>query len=203
MQEKVLVVPRKILFKKTYFEKDFLPVDKFNFLPIIRKNAFFAERNEALETNFDLKQIIAYQVFKIGNKIFVYRRISTGMEQRYFGKYSVGIGGHINPEDIQDAIEDSRQREFIEEVDYKGKMEAKILGFINDDTDEISKFHLGVVYILTGDSEDLVIREKDKMSGGLMTFDEAEKLSSQMESWSKIVYDYLNSNRKYFAPAGI
>lgn len=191
MTEKVLVVPRKILFKDIYFEKGFLPAEKHDFLPIIRENAFFAERNEALETNFDLKQIIAYQVFKIGSKIFIYRRISTGMEQRYFGKYSIGIGGHINPEDIQDAIEDSRQREFTEEVDYKGKIVAKILGFINDDTDEISKFHLGVVYLLTGDSEDLVIREKDKMSGGLMTFDEAGKLSSEMESWSKIIYEYI------------
>ncbi len=193
MGEKVLVVHRNVLFKNKIFQ-GFLPIEEFNFLPIITKNAFFVDRQKA-EKNSSLKQIIPYQILLINDKIFVYKRVASENEKRYIGKYSIGIGGHINPEDGIDLIEHARQREFSEEIEYRGKIKAKLIGFINDDYDDLGKVHFGLAYLLIGNEEKLNIREKEKIRGKLINFRDAKKVLNKMESWSKIVYEYLAKGR--------
>jgi len=55
----------------------------------------------------------------------------------------------------------------------------------------VSKVHLGVVFLVDGDSPNIKIRETDKLAGELLTLDEMRIYFLEMESWSQIVYERL------------
>ena len=76
---------------------------------------------------------------------------------------------------------------------YVGRFEARLLGFLNEDSSPVSKVHLGVVFVVDGDSPDIRIRETDKLAGELLTLDEMRMYYPAMESWSQIMYDRLTA----------
>ena len=90
-----------------------------------------------------------------------------------------------------DPILDGLKREREEEVVYDGRFEAWLLGLLNEDSSPVSKVHLGVVFVVDGDSPDIRIRETDKLAGELLTLDEMRMYYLAMESWSQIVYERL------------
>jgi len=51
--------------------------------------------------------------------------------------------------------------------------------------------HLGVVFLVDGDTPNIQIRETDKLAGELLTLEEMRMFYLSMESWSQIVYDRL------------
>jgi len=51
--------------------------------------------------------------------------------------------------------------------------------------------HLGVVFLVEGDSPNIQIRETNKLAGDLLTLDEMRMYYLAMESWSQIVYEIL------------
>ena len=55
----------------------------------------------------------------------------------------------------------------------------------------MSKVHLGVVFLVDGDTPNIRIRETDKLAGELLTLEEMRMFYLAMESWSQIVYDRL------------
>lgn len=109
------------------------------------------ERTEA-ETNFNYKQLIPYILLKRADgKYACYQR--HGNEKRLHGKYSAGIGGHIdepdNQSDVIKTIEVGMYRELSEELSNfkKDKVRLKFLGLINEIESEVGLVHLGIVYI--------------------------------------------------------
>jgi predicted NUDIX family phosphoesterase len=62
---------------------------------------------------------------------------------------------------------------------------------LNEDSSPVSKVHLGVVFLVDGDTPDIRIRETDKLAGELLTLEEMRMYYLAMESWSQIVYDRL------------
>ncbi len=58
----------------------------------------------------------------------------------------------------------------------------------------MSKVHLGVVFLVDGDSPNIEIRETDKLAGELLTLDEMRIYFLEMESWSQIVYERLRAD---------
>ncbi len=66
-----------------------------------------------------------------------------------------------------------------------------MLGLLNDDSSPVSKVHLGVVFLVDGDTPDIGIRETEKLAGELLTLEEMRMYYLAMESWSQIVYDRL------------
>jgi predicted NUDIX family phosphoesterase len=159
---------------------------------IIRQNHFFMPRAE-VEEDPSYQQIIPYVIFRHRDRYFLTHRLRASAERRLRKQYSLGIGGHINPEDLKggDPIHDGLRREWAEEVVYDGRFEAKLIGFLNDDSSPVSKVHLGVVFLLEGDHPSISIRETDKLAGELLTLDEMRIYYLGMESWSQIVYDRL------------
>jgi len=158
---------------------------------VIREQSFFMPRSE-VEEDPTYQQVIPYVVFRHGDRYFLTRRLRASSERRLRQQYSLGVGGHINPGDQgEDPIQDGMRREWEEEVAYRGSFEANLLGLINDDSSPVSKVHLGVVFLVDGDSPQIAIRETDKLSGELLTLDEMRIFYLGMESWSQIVYDKL------------
>ena len=161
---------------------------------VIRHHSFFMPRSE-VEDDPAYQQVIPYIVFRHRDRHLLTRRLKASGEKRLHQQYSLGVGGHINPGDLEngDPIDDGLRREWEEEVDYRGRFQAQLLGLINDDSSPVSRVHLGLVFLVDGDSPEIAIRETDKLEGELLTLDEMRIFYLGMESWSQIVYDHLTA----------
>ena len=130
------------------------------------------------------------------------KRLYSQGEERLHGLLSVGVGGHMNPVqevpwpgrrrigDLKNLVTLNTLREIKEEVILAGTPALRIVGFLNDDANEVGKVHLGVVSVVHLPSPILAVRETDKMMG---TWVELLKLGSlgAFESWSSLVLQGL------------
>lgn len=189
--EQVLCVRRDEIFPDGAWH-GFVTTDLDRHQQVIRKRHFFKPRGE-VENDPSFQQIIPYVVFRHGDRYLLTHRLRASSEKRLRKQYSLGVGGHINPGDLTagDPILDGLKREWQEEVVYAGKFDARLIGFLNEDSSPVSKVHLGVVFLVDGDTPDIRIRETDKLAGELLTLDEMRMYYLAMESWSQIVYDRL------------
>jgi predicted NUDIX family phosphoesterase len=191
--EQVLCVKREDIFPDGAWH-GFVSEDLDRHQAVIRERHMFMAR-AAVENDPTYQQIIPYVVFRHGALHFLTHRLRASTERRLRKQYSLGIGGHINPGDLEggDPILDGLKREWSEEVVYDGRFEAQLIGLLNDDSSPVSKVHLGVVFLVDGDSPNIAIRETDKLAGELLTLEEMRIFYLGMESWSQMVYDRLNS----------
>lgn len=100
-------------------------------------------------------------------RILGYNRPDKNSEVRLAGKFSIGFGGHIEPDDCESDTNllrvyfaDNARRELCEELIVTGKDSFESLigpvGLIHDLSDDVGIHHLGVVYIVTVDDPDLL-----------------------------------------------
>ena len=136
------------------------------------------------------KQIIGYCIIRKSNNYFVTHRLKKTGEQRLIGAYSLGTGGHAT---VGERVADSISRELEEEV---GLTEDKIVGkrllaYINDSSSEVNSVHLGLVYEVVVNTDDIQCVEKEKLAGEWMSADEIRKLykEDRLESWSKFIVE--------------
>lgn len=191
-KEEVLVVLREDIFPDGAWH-GFVAAGLERAREVISTRSFFKPRAE-VEEDPTYQQIIPYVVFRHGDRYFLTRRLKASSEKRLRQQYSLGVGGHINPEDLHggDPLLEGMRREWEEEVVYEGDFDAHLLGLINEESAPVSRVHLGVVFLVDGTSPDIAIRETDKLSGELLTLEEMRIYFLGMESWSQIVYEELS-----------
>jgi predicted NUDIX family phosphoesterase len=191
--EEVLVVPRAEIFPDGAWH-GFIHEDPERFLSIIAARRQFRPRGE-VEEDPDYQQIIPYLVFRNHDRYLLTRRLKQSTEKRLRHLYSLGVGGHINRADVADKtadpVEEGLRREFEEEVTYEGVWEHRLIGLINDDSNDVSRVHLALVFEVTGDHPDISIRETGKLEGELLKLEEMKMYYLDMESWSQLIYDHL------------
>jgi predicted NUDIX family phosphoesterase len=189
--EHVLCVRREVLFPDGAWH-GFVGDQLERIQEVIRGSSFFMPRAD-VEEDPTYQQVIPYVVFRHGGRYFLTKRLKASSEKRLRQLYSLGVGGHINPGDLEagDPVLDGLKREWEEEVEYGGDFGATLLGLINDDSSPVSRVHVGVVFLVEGSSPDIAIRETDKLSGELLSLEEMRMYYLEMESWSQIVYDRL------------
>jgi predicted NUDIX family phosphoesterase len=187
--ERVLVVPRSTIdpFCPAAFGRETEQVRA-----AALKHCHFLERTIA-EQDFSHKQIIPYILIQHGNKYLLIRRTRKQTESRLHDKYSLGIGGHINDEDVGgqsgDIIEAGLRRELEEEIQLEDEQSCRLVGVINDDSTEVSRVHMGLVHVLNTSSPAFTIAEKDKYTADWKTPEEMLEHYDHMESWAQIVFD--------------
>lgn len=187
--ENILVIKRATLFPTDAFQ-GIHPIEE-NFFDLVEQEKEFLPR-PAMEEDPLYKQIIPYLIFKCQDRYFLMQRKSTTTEQRLKNKYSLGIGGHMRQEDMQQAktIFDWAHREFQEEIDYQGTFTIKTLGMLNDDSNPVGQVHVGLVLLLEGDCDAIKVRSELK-SGQLLTIQELQAHYDEMESWSQIIFNEI------------
>lgn len=199
--EKVLAVSRKILFG----ENDERAFEGFLFAKQFHKNVFDLTRNhgqylwrygpDGIEENSDWKQIIPYVLFRHNEKYFLYARLKG--DERLVSKLSIGIGGHITPNDkMKNNLEifDGLRREWLEEISYKGKFQPKLLGFLNLSKTPVDRVHFGLVFLVEGDSSEIDIHPNERKHNRKMGLSDLAGLryysgKDIMEDWSRVLIE--------------
>src|SRR3989344_1241415 len=97
--EKVLVVPRSKIFAGETWH-GIRSENPAKYLKLILANYTFLPRGE-VENDHSWQQIIPYLVLGWGGKIFLMKRKGDHTESRLSGMYSIGVGGHVNKEDVR------------------------------------------------------------------------------------------------------
>lgn len=191
----IMVVQRRILFGDDYFE-GFRRGNEVDYETRILGNYVFIRRGIA-EHDFSYKQPIGYVaiVNPILKRVFAYQRAIDDKkysEKRLQGKYSWGVGGHIEKFDVEveNPIHASILREINEEIEINNSINLKLSGFINHDADDVGRVHFGLLYIVETDSRVVGIKDSEIASGGWKTIEELEKICASpdyvVEEWSKI-----------------
>jgi predicted NUDIX family phosphoesterase len=188
--ESILVVERNILFKNLSAWNGISKIDP-GLINIINTQYEFHNRPE-MEENDNFKQIIPYLIFMHNDNIFLMKRKPKPGDSRLAGKYTLGIGGHIRKEDLSksNSILEWASREFIEEINYEGNYDVKELGLINDDNTPVGRVHLGVLYLLKGNSNLISIRDEFEW-GQLLSLEECKQYYPMMETWSQWAFDFI------------
>jgi len=154
----------------------------------------FMDRPDA-EADPSYRQVIPYVLVCHNGRYLTVTRHKTQGESRLHDKMSFGIGGHINPVDDDEGffLDAAMKRELSEELatdDPPGWDDLTPLGLICDDTDEVSRVHLGIVFRWDV-AEPVNIRETDKMHGEYLAPAEIGACHDRLENWSRLVYDGL------------
>jgi predicted NUDIX family phosphoesterase len=166
---------------------DLIRDDAAAILDVIASQHFFVPRAEA-EVQPKWRQIIPYVVITHRDDIFTLRRLRKQTEARLHDKVSIGIGGHINPR--HDVLAGLR-KELDEEVTIDDAYDLEFAGILNDESTEVSRVHLGAVYVLRASSANVRVRETEKMTGSFVSRSELAAMREAMETWSQIVFAAL------------
>jgi predicted NUDIX family phosphoesterase len=122
----------------------------------------------------------------------LYRYLSKAGEQRLKNDLIIGVGGHINKDDVkpgEDILEAGRDREWCEEVNYTDKLEKKLVGILADSRRPVESVHLGLVYVFEGQTPNISVKETDKMAGELTSLGELAQKAPNTEGWVPIIYN--------------
>jgi len=203
MAERVLVVPRDGYFGGDW-PQGFVSLDPEsarNLAEDWSRSGRFVDR-AAAEQDPSQKQPIPYCILTRGPEIFVVQRRKQGSEGRLHGKLSIGLGGHIGPEDGPEndpgLVARGLQRELSEElhgVDHLAPG-AQLVGMLNDDSNPVGKVHAGLVFRLEvpKSGPPVAIREISKLTGAFQPLVELRQLwqdSKSFETWSVLAFEAL------------
>ena len=128
-----------------------------------------------------------------GERLFLMQRTRAGGDARLHDLYSLGIGGHLNPED--GGVATGLRREFHEEMVADWEPEPRLLGLLKDDDVLVGQVHLGVVFEADARGRPLAVRETDKLSGRFVSAAECLPVYERMETWSQLLYDHVTGRQ--------
>ncbi len=190
-QELVLGVPRaRIIGERPW--KGILSGDVDGYLDLIATEGEYRPRGEA-EKDPSWKQIIPYLLMWDGQRLFLMQRTRAGGDARLHDLYSLGIGGHLNPED--GGVLEGLRREFHEEMVADWEPQPQLIGLLNDDDVLVGQVHVGVVFEADAAGRSLAIRETDKLSGRFVDAAQALTVYERMETWSQFLYDHATGRQ--------
>ncbi len=188
LPEQVLVVPRASVLGRTSWQGlRTLEVDDL-LAAILREGRY--EPRPAVETDPHWKQVIPYLVVRDGPRYFLMQRTSAGVDARLHGLLTIGVGGHLNPGD--GGVQGGLVREWREEIEADFDPEPRFVGLLNDETTDVGRVHLGLVFSADARGRPLAIRETDKLRGSFATAAEVRAMAPQLENWSQLIFEQLD-----------
>ena len=186
--ELVYVVPRTVVVPGEGW-LGIRTVGSSEVLDMIARRGRFAPR-PAMEQDPAWKQVIPYLVLRDGPRWFLMQRTRRGADSRLHDRWSIGVGGHLNPGDSD--IHGGLAREWREELVADFEPDYRLVGLLNDDTTEVGRVHLGVVFVADAGGRTVAVRETDKLTGGFAPPGSVRAVHDQLETWSQIVFDQLD-----------
>lgn len=195
VEENILVVPRSVFERLGAFEGVNFAVQKWLPELLSPANNLFLRRSLA-EPDPSFKQIIPYSVLTFEKRVLRYFRGKASGEARLHAKASIGIGGHINNEDSlgghMDEIAYRRavDRELQEELHALGTFDERIVGLLNDESNEVGQVHLGVIHHCSLHSEEVTAGETALQGLEWVEMEQLREEYERLETWSQLVVDH-------------
>lgn len=196
MEELVFAFPTDELWELMTYKKKGLIRENSEVLKKIVQNGLFLRRSE-LEEDPSFKQIIPYAIISNKDSFYLFRRTSGQTEKRLHNKFSLGVGGHMNPNDSMESKEqyliDELKRELYEEVKLLNGClieDIEFIGFINDDTIPVGSVHIGLLYNIHVSNKEVYINETDKMTADWIDKSNLAEFYGGMETWTKIAFNF-------------
>jgi predicted NUDIX family phosphoesterase len=193
--ELVLVVPTAELYDAVADGAAWLgirPAGEDRLAELIQTRGEFRPRSE-MEPDETWKQVIPYPVLRDGSRWFLMRRTRAGGDARLHDRYSIGVGGHVNPEDggLDGDLSTALRREWLEELDVEFVPDFRFVGLLNDDTTPVGRVHVGLVYEADAAGRPVTIRETEKLSGAFVGSADVEAVADDLETWSRLAFEHL------------
>jgi predicted NUDIX family phosphoesterase len=188
--ESVLVLPRSLAVAGSGWH-GVVSDGVLELLERVVRHGRFVPRPDA-EEDPALKQVIPYLVLRDGERTFLMRRTRAGGDARLHDRFSIGIGGHLNPGDVD--VHGGLLREWREELVADFVPEFRPIGLLNDDTNEVGRVHLGVVFVADAAGRPVRVRETEKLSGSFASGAEIRAVEDRLETWSRLVFEHLEGD---------
>ncbi len=185
--ERVLVVPRQLVVPDPGWH-GVRQADRSAFESIIERHGAFRDRAQ-MEADRAYKQVIPYLVLRDGPGFFLMHRTRAGGDARLHDRFSIGIGGHLNPGDRN--LAGGLAREWDEEIAADFRPDFQFVGLLNDDTTDVGAVHLGAVFVGDAGGRAVAIRETTKLDGAFADPAAVRGVVDRMETWSAIVFAHL------------
>ncbi len=196
MNQMVLVSRREVFHRLGMFQGYNLNVEEYASILLDPLNNLFMDRDLA-ECDNSYKQLIPYIVLRFGNSVFSYVRGKKSSESRLVAQRSIGVGGHIEPNDQnlfssdRDMYLEAARREVNEEVKLDTMYCEKVVALINDDSTEVGKVHLGIMHIWDVAEPKVMKREGLITQAGFVAIAELKKYVDELETWSRIALQVM------------
>jgi predicted NUDIX family phosphoesterase len=196
--EQVLVVPTSEFHTIGVFQGFSAEVANY-FVPLTQSDACSFKARPAMEGDPSFKQLIPYVVVEYqkpdgGTQLFRYVRGSGQGEARLHEKWSIGVGGHVNPcdgVDSHDAYARGVVRELNEELVLPEDYVMSPVGLVNDDSNEVGSVHLGIVHRLVVKTDQVSAREEELVAAGFVDVEEIRVNIDKLETWSRLCLEAL------------
>jgi len=199
IKERVLVVDYQTFEDAGYFT-GFKHHTNDEFYTKIRNKVRYIDRDFA-EVNESFKQIIPYVLIKHEDEFLILKRLNKSTEKRLINAYTFGVGGHINPIDSlsglkgKDVIEKGMIREISEEIMIEDLSDIRLVGYIYDDQQDVSRHHLGFVYLAQIKTKKVEVLEKEVLEPQFVKIDALSSYINGKENWAEIVYENFISKQ--------
>ena len=192
-EEHVLVVERKVLEQVGMFEGLAFDVKRYLSRIFVEGIPRFIHRSQA-EKDPSYKQLIPYVIMTHNGTYFSYIRGTRAGESRLTGLRSIGIGGHINPDDdmplfntdFYETYLTAVEREVAEEVSVETSHTDRVVALLNDESNEVGRVHLGIVHYWILDAPKVSKREQIITQMAFKTVAELQEVRDTMETWSQL-----------------
>ncbi|MEO8437497.1 MAG: hypothetical protein ABI562_03500 [Chloroflexota bacterium] len=197
--ERVFVVPRSAVIDDAGWH-GIRTDDLDGFVAALERDGRYEPR-DLMERDPEYKQVIPYLVLRDGDRYFLMQRTTAGGDARLHGRYSIGVGGHLNPGD--GGLLGGLEREWDEELIADFVPAFRLVALLNDDTTEVGAVHLGAVYLADAEGRPVAIRETHKLTGAFVDPSAVEAVADRLETWSRLVLEFLErATRVASVPAG-
>ncbi|MBA3236084.1 MAG: hypothetical protein H0T59_08855 [Chloroflexi bacterium] len=187
--ERVFVVPRSTILSDPGWQG--IRTDGFDaFLAAVEASGRYEPR-DLMEGDPIFKQVIPYLVLRDDRRYFLMQRTTGGVDARLHGRYSIGVGGHLNPGD--GGLLGGLRREWAEELVADFVPEFQLMALLNDDSTDVGSVHIGAVYLAEASGRPVAIRETDKLRGGFVDAAEVATVADRLETWSRFIFEHLEA----------
>jgi len=189
-KELVLAFRSKLLLELGPFQGLSSEVETYLSAILADGRSTFVPRRQA-EGDPEWKQLIPYVILRSGQEVFHYIRGQRATELRLRSEGSIGIGGHIEPKDLnlfsspRTFYLEAAAREVAEEVSIEGGHRERIAALINDDTTPVGRVHFGIVHIWDLERPAVRKREHQITQCGFLSVSQLRKQRQALETWSQ------------------
>lgn len=198
-QEQVLCINRKSLPQSWVTRRTVLPMNFSTFVNTCTKAEFSFVRRSIAEEDKQKKQVIPYILLQTSDAGMTAAYNRQGSEKRLHDLWSIGIGGHINPEDIareadsfENILKNGMQRELDEELARRVSGDPiEFIGIISEDITPVGSVHMGAVFLIRTQAPEGYLPGDELHS---FTWHATQKLSQlDLELWSELALELVNS----------